>query len=117
MRRQSTLKGYECMKLPKYFKLLSDELDIDTDVARRATKFCHDLGDALFFEREDIVFLQPSFLIDTFKYIIRHDHKESTYWTDKLLDRGITGGISSVGKYLLLQKGESEQWLLEILWS
>ena len=74
---------------------MSDELGINESVGCRATHFCLDLGDS----------------------IIRHYHKESTYWTDKLLDRGITGGTSSVGKYLLLQKGESEQWLLEILWS
>jgi len=117
VRQQSTQKGYECMKLPKYFKLLSEELDINEDVARRATKFCHDLGDVLFFEKEDLVFLQPSFLIDVFKYVIRHDHKESTYWTEKMLDRNISEEQFNKGKSLLLQKGELEPWLLELLWS
>jgi len=117
VRQRSTHEGYECMKLPKYFKLLSDELDINEDVGRRATKFCHDLGDVLFFEKEDLVFLQPSFLIDVFKYVIRHDHKESTYWTKKLLDQNISEEQFNKGKDLLLQKGELEQWLLEVLWS
>jgi len=117
VRQQSTQKGYECMKLTKYFKLLRDELHIDESVGRRATKFCHDLGDILFFEKEDLIFLQPSFLIDTFKYIIRHDHKESTYWTEEMLDHGISEEQFNRGKDLLLEKGELEQWLLEILWS
>jgi len=117
VRQQSTQKGYECMKLPRYFKLLSEELHINEDTGRRATKFCHDLGDVLFFEKEDLVFLQPSFLIDIFKYVIRHDHKESTYWTEKMLDRNISEEQFNRGKDLLLQKGELEQWLLEILWS
>jgi len=117
IRQQSTKKGHECMKLPKYFKLLSDELHINMDVGRRATKFCHDLGDVLYFEKEDLVFLQPSFLIDIFKYVIRHDHKESTYWTDKMLDHNISEEQFIKGKNLLLQKGELEQWLLEVLWS
>jgi len=117
VRQWSTQKGYECMKLPKYFKLLSDELNINEDVGRRATKFCHDLGDVLFFEKEDLVFLQPSFLIDVFKYVIRHDHKESTYWTEKMLDQDISEEQFNKAKDLLLQKGEMEQWLLEILWS
>jgi len=117
VRQLSTQKGCECMILPKYFKLLSDELDINMDVGLRATKFCHDLGDVLFFEKENLVFLQPSFLIDIFKYVIRHDHKESTYWTEKMLDRNISEEQFNRGKDLLLQKGELEQWLLELLWS
>merc|ERR1712183_506465 len=32
VREQSTRKGKECMKLPQYFKLISDELGIDEDV-------------------------------------------------------------------------------------
>jgi len=118
VRQKSAQKGYECMKLPKYFSLLSKELNIDEDVGRRATSFCHDLGDVLFFEKEDLVFLQPSFLIDTFKYVIRHDHKESTYWTEDLKDsNNISKEQFNAGKELLLQKGELQYWLLEILWS
>jgi len=117
VRQQSILKGRECMKLPQYFKLLSNELGIVEDVGRRGTYFCHDLGDVLFFEKEDLVFLQPSFLIDTFKCIIRHDHKESTYWTEKLLDHGITEEQFDMGKHSLLQKGELDFWLLKALWS
>jgi len=117
VRQQSTLKGRECMKLPKYFKILYDELGIQEDIGRRATHFCHDLGDVLFFEKEDLVFLQPSFLIDTFKYVIRHDHRESTHWTEKLLDCGITETQFNLGKELLLQKGELEHWFLKVLWS
>jgi len=118
VRQQSTRKDCECMKLPKYFKLLSDELGISMDVGHRATKFCHDLGDVLFFEKEDLVFLQPSFLIDMFKYVIRHDHKESTYWTEKMmLEHNVSEEQFNTGKKLLLEKGELYQWLLEILWS
>jgi len=118
VRQQSTRKDCECMKLPKYFKLLSDELGISMDVGHRATKFCHDLGDVLFFEKEDLVFLQPSFLIDMFKYVIRHDHKESTYWTERMmLTHNVSEERFKMGKDLLLKKGELYQWLLEILWS
>jgi len=117
VRQQGTMKGCECMHIPKYFKLLSDELNINEDVGRRATQFCHDLGDVLFFEREDLIFLQPSFLIDIFKYVIRHDHKESTFWTEKMLDHNISQEKFNAGKESLLQRGELEQWLLELLWS
>lgn len=118
VRDQSTRKGRECMKLPQYFKLLSDELGITEDVGRRATKFCHDLGDVLFFDKEGIVFLRPSFLIDVFKLLIRHDHKESTYWTEEIRTKhSICEDQFNKGKEMLLKKGELKEWLLDILWS
>jgi len=118
VRDQSTRKGRECMKLPKYFQLVSDELGINEDVVRRATRFCHELGDVLFFEKEDLVLLCPSFLIDVFKLVIRHDHKESTYWREEIMeDLHISEEKFNKGKELFLQKGELEEWLLDVLWS
>jgi len=117
VRQKSAQKGYECMKLPQYFKLLSKELNINEDIGYRATLFCHDLGDVLFFEKEGLVFLQPSFLIDMFKCVIRHDHRESTNWTTDLQQHNISKEDFSEGKDLLLQKGELQEWLLEVLWS
>jgi len=117
VRQKSAQKGYECMKLPQYFNLLSVEFNISEDIGRRATRFCHDLGDVLFFDKEGIVFLQPSFLIDIFKYVIRHDHKESTYWTEDLQGQNISEEQFNVGKDLLLHKGELQEWLLKVLWS
>lgn len=116
VRQKSAQKGYECMKLPQYFNLLSTEFNISEEIGRRATSFCHDLGDVLFFDKEGIVFLQPSFLIDIFKYVIRHDHKESTYWTEDLQDQNISKEQFNVGKELLLHKGELQEWLLKVLW-
>jgi len=117
VREQSTRKGRECMKLPQYFKLVEDELGISEDVSLRATRFCHELGDVLFFEKEGLVFLRPSLLIDVFKLVIRHDHKESTYWREGMLEQGIDEEKFNAGKELLLQKGELEEWLLDVLWS
>jgi len=118
VREQSTRRGRECMKLPHYFKLVLDELDIQEDVCLRATRFCHELGDVLFFEKEGLIFLRPSLLIDVFKLVIRHDHKESTYWKkDMLKNYGIDEERFNIGKDLLLQKGELEEWLLNVLWS
>jgi len=117
VRQKCAQKGYECMKLPQYFHLLSTELNINEDVGRRATSFCHDLGDVLFFDKEGLIFLQPSFLIDLFKCVIRHDHKESTYWTENLLDHNINEEQFNAGRALLLQEGELQEWLLKVLWS
>lgn len=106
------------MKISQYFRLLSTELNINEDVGRRATQFCHELGDVLFFEKEGLVFLRPSFLIDVFKLIIRHDHKESTYWREEMMENLQIGEeMFNDGKELLLQKGELEEWLLIALWS
>lgn len=117
IRDQSMQKGHECIKLSQYFQLLSDELGINEDVGRRATHFCHELGDVLFFEKEDLVFLCPSFLIDVFKLVIRHDHKESTYWRAEFMEIfHISEEKFNKGKELLLQKGELEEWLLDLFW-
>jgi len=115
VREESTRKGRECMKLPQYFKLISDELGIDEDVGVRATRFCHELGDVLFFEKEGLIFLRPSLLIDVFKLVIRHDHKESTYWKTNMLEL-IDEVEFNTAKDLLLRKGELEEWFLDILW-
>jgi len=118
IRDQSMKTGYGCMNLSKYFRFLSDELGLDQDVVYRATQFCHELGDILFYEKEDLVFLCPSFLIDVFKLVIRHDHKESTFWREEMKERlHIDKETFTKGVNLLLQKGEMEDWLLDELWS
>jgi len=118
IRDQSMKTGYGCMNLSKYFHLLSDELGLSQDVVYRATQFCHELGDVLFFEKEDLVFLRPSLLIDVFKLVIRHDHKESTFWKEEMIeDLQIDEETFNKGMELLLQKGEMEDWLLDVLWS
>ena len=83
-----------------------------------ATIFCHDLGDVLFFRKEKLVFLRVDFLMDAFKLIVRHDHREATNWSPGL---GAEHDIDQVkfeqAKSRLLRKGEMEVWFLDILWS
>lgn len=117
VRKKSVQKGYECMELPQYFNLLSSELNINEGVGHRATSFCHDLGDVLFFDKEGFIFLQPSLLIDLFKYVIRHDHKERTYGTEDLCNDNISEEQFNAEKTLLLQEGELQHWHLKVLWS
>merc|ERR1740124_2073179 len=66
------------LDLDQYYKCIKDEREIDMQMAKDATEFCHNLGDVLFYEKIGVVFLQPQFLINAFKAIIRHDHTEST---------------------------------------
>jgi len=103
------------MDVDSYYKLIKENLDIDMETAKDATEFCHNLGDILFYENIGVVFLQPKFLIDAFKAVIRHDHREATRYA--LYDGFGTNDLFDAAKDNLLNCGKLEEWFLSMLWS
>jgi len=68
----------KCMSLSEYHQMVEKDLQVSEDIVIWATQFCHDLGDVLYYPQHELVFLRPSFLVDIFKLIIRHDHEAFT---------------------------------------
>lgn len=115
---KSTQIGCECMQLPYYLQTISTDLQVSKDIVTHSTQFLHDLGDVLYYPKHNLVFLRPSFLVDVFKLVIRHDHKEATYWREEMQsDLNIGEAEFQQWKNLLLEKGQIVPELLNVLWS
>lgn len=115
---KGTQTGYECMSLSKYHQMVRKDLQVSEDIIIRSTQFCHDLGDILYYPQHEVVFLRPSFLVDLFKLVIRHDHEEATNWKTNMLSiYDITEDNFNQWKRRLLEKGELVLKLLDVLWS
>ena len=92
---RSDRKKKPFMTVKRYFEYMATELktgesvEISVDQIAAATRFMHDLGEILYYHEFEtsegtiipgVVFLDVSYLIDAFKFIVRHDHQDATVY-------------------------------------
>lgn len=101
-----------------YAHLCARELDLPIEVVERATDFAHEVGDVLYYKDINVVFLQVRFLVDVFKYLIRHDHHEATQFDSKYpVADGMTLETFDRAKDAFIQRGQLSVSLLKRLWA
>ena len=71
-------RGFAFMKLGDYLEMMSTELGMRVAEVEEASEFMHILGEVLYYPELDVIFLKVQFLIDAFKFVIRHDHADAT---------------------------------------
>lgn len=110
------------MRTPDYLQLLASELGLTMREVHEASSFMHALGEILYFNAEhrsdglDVTFLKVSFLIDAFKFVVRHDHRDaSTFREDAEI--GLTRAEFNCMKDDLLNQGLLHLPFLEQLWA
>lgn len=110
------------MPTSEYLQLLASELDLTLQEVHEASSFMHALGEILYFNAEhrsdglDVTFMKVSFLIDAFKFVVRHDHRDaSTFREDPEI--GLTRAEFNGMKDDLLTRGLLHLQFLEQLWA
>eukprot|EP00040_Diaphanoeca_grandis_P035864 m.226578 g.226578 ORF g.226578 m.226578 type:complete len:1867 (+) comp33495_c0_seq1:230-5830(+) len=111
---------FKCMELDEYCAMVKQELptlNFSNEAIERATEFLHVIGEVLFYKKHHIVFLNVGYLVDAFKFIIRHDHNEATtYNAEDHASIDVDRRQFQHYKQLLLEQGRLSSVLLQCLW-
>eukprot|EP00040_Diaphanoeca_grandis_P036583 m.233631 g.233631 ORF g.233631 m.233631 type:complete len:993 (+) comp33644_c0_seq5:654-3632(+) len=116
-KRQSD--NFAFMDRTKYIAMMSQDLNLNADEVERATEFMHIIGEVLYYKELEVIFLKVAYLVDAFKYIIRHDHAEATVFRSIDRDDGVDMNEHQFehDKTRLLSTGILSIQLLEQLWA
>ena len=99
---------------------------LDAEQLLRALQFLHATGSVLHFgagarqhsrRLQEVVFLQPQFIIDAIKYVIRESRAQDVNDELRALDAQIRGTTLQHDLDLLLERGELTRSLLAELWA
>jgi Leucine-rich repeat (LRR) protein/uncharacterized caspase-like protein/GTPase SAR1 family protein len=102
------------------------EVGIDKDQVHRALQFLHATGSVLHYgsgtrqhsqKLQQVVFMQPQFIIDVIKYVIRESRGENVNDELRAMDDRIRGTTLGEDLDLLLDRGELKRSLLAELWA
>ena len=102
------------------------EVGIDRDQLHRALQFLHATGSVLHYgsgtrqhshKLQQVVFMQPQFIIDVIKYVIRESRGENVNDELRAMDDRIRGTTLGEDLDLLLDTGELTRSLLAELWA
>ena len=107
------------MPTQDYLRMMSSELDLSLEDVDAATKFMHVLGEVLYYNNEkglDVIFLNVSFLIDAFKCVVRHDHRDATIYNEDP-EIPMSTRMFEQAKAHLMNDGRLTIGLLERLWA
>ena len=119
IRAKAKEKQFYYMPTQDYLTMMSGELNLSEEVINAATKFLHVLGEVLYYNNEnglDVIFLNVSYLINAFKCVVRHDHRDATIYNE---DPEIPMSNQSFvfAKSQLMEHGRLSMGLLERLWA
>jgi hypothetical protein len=104
---------------------VASEVGLEKDQLHRARRFLHATGSVLYYgsgtrqlswKLQKVVFLQPQFIVDIIKYVIRKSKAEDMNKELRDMDTRIRGTILQRDLEVLLERGKVTQSLLNELW-
>lgn len=105
----------------KFLDLLKSKMpNLSEEFIWRVVQFLHDIGDLLYYPENDrlsdFVFLQPQWLVDVIKYLIRHDLNKNLKWKYEMKHLCPKAFKFEEIKDNFLNHGIAEPWFLEQIW-